>query len=228
MRLNKYLNELSSIYGKGITFIDIDETLYKTFAKIYVVDDITKRVVKKLNNQEFNTYELPPNHSFDFREFRNAKYFRETSIPIEKTMKRLKRMFQNIDRRGSKVILLTARATFNNMHEFEQTFRDHKIPIDNIEVIFVGDRPNKRAVTTSQAKKNEVMKHLKTGEYRRIRLIDDDLKNIKDFLTLEKELPKDVIDNVKQKHNIPEDEDFPVIEFFGLLVKPDGSLKKIK
>ena len=61
MRLKGYLTELASEYGKGITFIDIDETIFRTFAMIYVLDKESKEVVKKLNNQEFNTYKLKYN-----------------------------------------------------------------------------------------------------------------------------------------------------------------------
>jgi hypothetical protein len=70
MKFNSFLNELASQYGKGITFIDIDETIFNTFAKIYVIKD--GKVIKKLSNQEFNTYDLQDRESFDFREFRDA------------------------------------------------------------------------------------------------------------------------------------------------------------
>jgi hypothetical protein len=57
MRLKRFMvNELASAYGKGITFIDIDETIFRTFAMINVLDKETGKVIKKLNNQEFNTY----------------------------------------------------------------------------------------------------------------------------------------------------------------------------
>lgn len=223
-RFFQYINELSSMYGKGITFIDIDETMFSTFAKIYVVDDNTGKVVKKLTNQEFNTHELEPGQSYDFREFRDAKKFRKTSIPIDKTIKRIKRMFQNIEHRGSKVVLLTARGLFDNMQEFYQTFRDYGIPIDKIDVELAGER---KSGSVSQAKKQIVMDYLKSGEYRRVRLIDDDLTNLKKFLQIKKEIPQNIIDKVKKRHRIPDGEDFPVIQFYALLVQPNGSLKQI-
>lgn len=223
-RLCSYLNELSSEYGKGITFIDIDESIFRTFAKIYVVNDKTGKVVEKLTNQEYNTYELPSGHHFEYQEFRSAKMFRETSIPIEKTIKRIKRMFQNIDHRGSKVVLLTARGLFDDMQEFRQTFRDYGIPIDQIDVELAGEKKSK---SVSKAKKQIVMDYLKSGEYRRVRLIDDDLTNLKKFLQIKKEIPQNIIDKVKKRHRIPDGEDFPVIQFYALLVQPNGSLKQI-
>ena len=94
MRLKGYLTELASEYGKGITFIDIDETIFRTFAMIYVLDKGTKEVVKKLNNQEFNTYKLKDNEEFQFNEFRDADLFNKTSIPIPQTIKRIKQQFK--------------------------------------------------------------------------------------------------------------------------------------
>jgi hypothetical protein len=220
------LNELYSEYGKGISFIDIDETLYNTFARIYVIKD--GKTIKKLSNQEFNTYKLQPGESFDFREFIDANFFYKTSKPIYPTINRIKRIFQNIERRGSKVVLLTARETFDDMKKFASLFKKHGIPYDKTEKIFVGDRPDKRNVSISQAKKKAVLKYLSTGEYRRCRLIDDDMTNIQKFLSIQNELPQEIINKVKAKHNIPEDENFPVIQFFGLLVLPNGKLQEIK
>jgi len=241
MRLNRYLTELASEYGKGITFIDIDETIFRTFAMIYVLDKETKEVIKKLNNQEFNTYKLKDNEEFEFHEFRDADLFNKTSIPIPQTIKRIKRMFTNIDRRGSKVVLLTARADFDDKETFLDKFREVGLPIDQMYVERVGNfksRPEiyKRILkkqgqpkSTADAKAKVITDYLSTGEYRRVRLIDDDMKNVQDFVKLQKKIEKNkaIMDKVRQIHGIEGDESIPPIQFFGLLVKPDGSLKRI-
>jgi hypothetical protein len=241
MRLKGYLTELASEYGKGITFIDIDETIFRTFAMIYVLDKETKEVVKKLNNQEFNTYKLKPNEEFQFNEFRDAKLFNKTSIPIPQTIKRIKRMFANIDKRGSKVVLLTARADFDDKDTFLNKFREVGLPIDQMYVERVGNFQSRPEIynrivknqgqpkSTADAKAKVITDYVSTGEYRRVRLIDDDAKNIQDFVSLQKSIEKNkaILDKVKQIHGIPEDETFPPIQFFGLLVKPDGSLKRV-
>ena len=225
MKIKNYLKEIKSIYGDGISFIDIDECLFNTFSTIYVIDDETGKIIKKLDNQEFNTYELQPGTHYDFGEFRDAKMFRKTSIPIPKTINRIKRMFKNIDKRNSKVVFLTARSDFDNKEEFLQTFRDHGIPIDNIYVERAG---NIRTGTVASNKKNIIMNYLRTGKYRRCRMVDDDMKNIKTFLKIEDELPESLINKIKKIHNIKEEESIPPIEFFGLLVKQNGSLVRIK
>jgi hypothetical protein len=235
------LNELASAYGKGITFIDIDETIFRTFAMIGVLDKETEELKKKLNNQEFNTYQLQPDEVFDYHEFRSAKIFKDSSIPIPKTVQRIKRMFQNIDHRGSRVVLLTARANFDDKETFLSKFREVGLPIDKIYVERVGNfheapeiykgiiKKQGMPKSTADAKKKVIMDYVSTGEYRRVRLIDDDLKNIQDFLSIEKDVKKNnaLLKRVKEIHNIPEDEEFPIIQFFGLLVQPNGSLKRI-
>ena len=45
---------LEEAQGKGLTIFDIDETMFITKAKVKVVKD--GKVIKKLDNQEFNTY----------------------------------------------------------------------------------------------------------------------------------------------------------------------------
>jgi len=220
------LNELSSAYGKGITFFDIDETIFNTFAKIYVVKN--GKIIKKLSNQEFNTYELQPGEKFDFREFRDAKMFKKTSKPVIPTIRRIKRMFKNIDRRNSKVVLLTARETFPDMATFKKTFKKYGIPIDKIDIVFAGDIIKDSAGSIAAAKKKVIMDYIKTGEYRRVRLVDDDLKNVNFFLGIEKEIPNSVIEKIKKKHNITKDESIPPLQFFGLLVNSDGSLTRLK
>jgi hypothetical protein len=222
VKFDSYLNELASRFGKGITFIDIDETIFNTFAKIYVMKN--GKIIKKLSNQEFNTYELQDDESFDFREFRDATMFKKTSKPIMPTITRIKRMFQNIDKRGSKVVLLTARGAFPDMTTFKRTFKEHGIPIDQIDIVFAGDI---KAGSIAAAKKKVIMDYIKTGDYRRVRLIDDDIKNVKFFLSIENEISKSVIKKVIDKHDILGPESIKPIQFFGLLVKDNGSLKRL-
>ena len=88
----QYFYEKNPSQGEGITFIDVDETLFHTKAHVKVMKG--ESVLKKLNNQEFNTYVLEPGERFDFSEFKNAEFFRKTSIPIEPVLKRVNRILQ--------------------------------------------------------------------------------------------------------------------------------------
>lgn len=227
MRLYNFLNELSSLYGQGFTAIDIDETIFNTFAKIIVKDKASKKVKKELSNQEFNTYKLQPDEEFDFHQFRDASLFFKTSKPIDRTITRLNRMIRMLKQndRNSSIILLSARGKFDSEYTFLEKLRDHGIDTNYIkDVVLVGDM---KGSSISQLKKNAIKEYIYTGMYRRVRLIDDDIKNLRLFLSIEKEIPESVIEKIKKIHNIPEGENFPVIQFFALQVLPSGSLKRI-
>lgn len=222
MRLTTFLNEFSSNRDFGtLVAIDIDETIFKTFAKIGVVKN--GKIIKKLDNQTFNTYELQDGESFEFGEFRDAKKFRDTSIPIPKTVKRIKRMLSSVMKDNPDIILLTARADFDNKEEFLQTFRDHGIPIDKMYVERTG---NITTGTTAGRKKKVLMDYLMTGKYTDVKLIDDDMRNIKVFADMGKNLPQKVYDKVRKVNGLPEDE-MVTIHFFPMLVDHSGNLKRV-
>jgi hypothetical protein len=226
MRFDKFMNPTNTYItesftsGKGLTIFDIDETLMKTFAQIHVVKG--GQIIKKLTNQEFNSYTLNPDETFDFGEFRSAELFNKTSIPIQKNIKKLIAITKNSLKAGSKVIMLTARGDFDNKELFLNTFRKIGVPIDSIYV----ERAGNRTGNVSTVKKQIVSEYLSTGLYRRVRLYDDYLQNCLEFLTLENELPDDVIQKIRNKWNVPEDE--TVIEFFAFLINTDGTAKRIR
>lgn len=78
--------------GLGLTIFDIDDTLFHTTAEIKVVKN--GKIVRSLNNQEFNNYELQPGESFDFGEFRDAEKFNQESRPIRPMIAKLKAMLK--------------------------------------------------------------------------------------------------------------------------------------
>ena len=55
--MEKFLKFLEEATGKGLTMFDVDETMFKTKAKVKVVNKNGK-VIKKLDNQQFNLYYL--------------------------------------------------------------------------------------------------------------------------------------------------------------------------
>lgn len=200
----QYFYENTPLEGEGITFIDVDETLFHTKAHVKVMKG--DEVIKKLNNQEFNTYKLQSGESFDFSEFKDAEFFRKTSIPIEPVLKRVNRILNNIERGGrkSKVVILTARSRFDDMQEFKQTFRDHGVRIDELEIVTVGDAPGLAA----EKKKEVVYNYLSNHPYKRVRMFDDSLANLKAFQSLEKEFPETKffavhVDNKGNVHQLP-------------------------
>lgn len=186
--------------GLGLTIFDIDETLMRTTAKIKVVKD--GKVIRSLTNQEFNNYKLQPGEQFDFGEFRNAEKFRRESQPIAPMIAKLKAILRNAG--DSKVIMLTARADFDDKETFLNTFRDLGIDMSRVHVHRAGNLPGNPA----EAKAVWIKKYLDTGKYSRVRLYDDSMGNIKMFNALAKE--------------------YPNIKFFPYLVTHEGGIKTVR
>lgn len=197
---SEYLEERSGI---GLTIFDIDETMFKTKAKVKVMKD--GKLVKSLDNQQFNKYKLKKGESFDFGQFRSAEIFNKTSTPIARMIDKVKVILKNATKAGSKVIIVTARPNFDNKELFLDTFRKQGIDIDNIYVERAGN------LGTGPAAQNKVVifkKYLDQKKFRRMRLFDDAMSNIKAFLDLKKEY-KDV-------------------DFEGYLAKENGSVNRIR
>jgi hypothetical protein len=188
----------------GLTIFDIDDTLFHTFAMIKVVKD--GQEIKKLTNQEFNVYHLQPGESYDFGEFKNAKFFRETSKPIDKMLNKLRAILDNIQNNpNSKMIIITARDDFDDKHEFLRTFRDHGIDIDKIYV----ERAAKWGTGPSAPLKCKIIaKYIDTFNFKRVRLFDDAMSNLTAMLAMKK--------------------DYPDVSFQAYHAQHDGSVKTIK
>lgn len=189
--------------GIGLTVFDIDDTLFHTFAKIAVVRD--GKEVKHLTNQEFNSYKLKPGESFNFDQFKDAANFRKTSKPIVKMIDKAKAIISNASKAGSKVIIMTARADFNDKNEFLQTFKDHGIDITKVYI----ERAGNLGSGNSSAKNKRYLfhKYLRSGKYARVRFFDDALSNITMFKSL-------------QKH-------YPNVDFEAYHVQHDGTIRKV-
>ena len=126
--------------GIGLTIFDIDETLFKTNALIRIMQD--GKVVRSLDNQQYNEYKLKPGESYDYGEFKNAQVFNDTSIPIWAMIKKARAIINNAVNAGSKVIIVTARADFDDKKKFLDTFRRYGIDIDNVNWVELYDAFN--------------------------------------------------------------------------------------
>lgn len=169
----------------GLTIFDIDETLFKTKALINV--NCNGWLVRRLDNQEFNTYELGPGESYDFCEFRSAEVFNKTSEPINRMIAKLNAIVKNAKKVGSKVIIVTARADFDDKKLFLETFREQGIDIDSIYVERAG---NVGGESSAENKRVIIKRYLDEGTYSRTRLYDDATSNLDMFLDLANEYPE--------------------------------------
>ena len=186
----------------GLTIFDIDETLFHTEAKVQVLK--AGEVVKILDNQKYNSYQLKEGETYDYGQFRSAKIFKETSTPIAKVIKRAKRIIHFATRKGSKVIIVTARQDMDDKKLFKEAFKAQGIDIGRVYVERAG---NIGKETASENKVIIFKKYLDTGRYARIRLFDDDKNNLKAFLSLKK--------------------DYSNVDFTGYQVYRSGNIKKL-
>jgi hypothetical protein len=170
--------------GAGLTIWDIDETLFRTTARVHIIKD--GKIIKTLGNKQYNTYNLQPGESFDFSEFRDARHFQSTSEPIARAIRKLIAMHKNIKAKGSKMVVITARSDFDDRDIFLDTFRKQGIDIDDIHVHRAG---NLGAMPSAAAKKIYIKQYLDTGKYTRARLFDDAVSNLQMFKDLANEYP---------------------------------------
>jgi hypothetical protein len=222
MRLSSFLTERQSIYGPGITFMDIDETILKTHARVQIKKD--GKIIARLRNHEYLSYVPKDDEVADFSEYSDADVFYKTSEPVMPVIKRIQRMFKKIKERGSRVVIVSGREDLNDKAKFLETFRKFGVPIDDIYVERVGNIPE-ATTNLPQAKKKVIFKYLATGLYRRARLVDDSEHNCRAFLELEDELPATTITRIREKYSVPEGE--PPISFYALKVLSNGSLQRI-
>tara|TARA_X000001036_G_scaffold96984_1_gene89857 strand:+ start:13433 stop:14038 length:606 start_codon:yes stop_codon:yes gene_type:complete len=201
--MKNFITYLEEAQGKGLTIFDIDETMFITKAKVHVVKN--GKVIKKLDNQEFNTYKKKAGEDYDFGEFKNAEVFKRTSTPIARMINKVKAILKNATRAGSKVIIVTARPNFDNKKTFLDTFRKQGIDIDKIYVERAG---NLGGGPAAENKRVIFKKYLNQNIYKRIRLFDDARSNLKVFLSLQK--------------------DYPDVSFEAFLAKSNGSVSRVR
>ncbi len=202
-RLREYIKEQEN---KGsLTVFDIDDTLFHTTAQIAVIKDGV--VLKKLTNQEYNTYTLKAGEKFDYSEFHDADKFYKESKPIGRMLAKAKAILTNSLRNPlSKVIIVTARSNFDNKEKFLQTFRKYGFDIDKVRVERAG---NIGDIEIPAIKKYIIINnYIQDGVYGKVRLFDDSMANLKVLLKLKEKLPQ--------------------IEFEAWFANSDGSVKRIK
>jgi len=189
--------------GKGLTIFDIDETLFRSKAEVQVKKD--GKIIKNLNNVEFNSYKLKKGEEFDFGQFKSAKIFNQTSAPIGKMIAKTKAIIKNAVAKGSEVIFVTARGDMDDRKLFISTFKAYGIDMDNVYV----ERAGNLGLDSSAKNKEKVFrKYLDTGKYKRIRLFDDHVENLFALLSLK--------------------DDYPKVSIEAYRVKKDGSIKTVR
>ena len=202
-RFSEYIKE-ETMTG-SLTIFDIDDTLFHTTAQIAVKKD--GKVIRKLTNNEFNTYTLKVGEEFDFSEFRDAHKFYHESKPIQRMMAKAKAILANsVKNPNSKVVIITARANFDDKDKFLATFRKYGFDIDKVRVERAGNIEGEFIPAFKKA--IIIRNYLNTKQYSKVRLFDDSMSNLKEFLRLKTE--------------------FDNVTFEAFFANPDGSIRTIK
>ena len=201
--MKNFTEFLAERTDKGLTIFDIDDTLFVSKARIIVKNTNTGKE-KPLTPMEFNSYKLRKHEEYDYGEFRSAKIFYQTATPIGRMVNKAKAIIKNATAKGSKVIIVTARANMDDKKLFIKTLESHGLPMRDVYV----ERAGNMSGSSAENKKVIFRKYLKTGEYSRIRLFDDHKENLKALLDLKKE--------------------FPSVDMQAYLANLKGSVKRIK
>jgi hypothetical protein len=163
---------------------DIDETLFQTKALVHVMR--AGKRVQSLTNKEYNTYKLKKGETYDFSEFKDAKLFNRTSVPIQRAIdKAAKTLKAYANLPNSKVIVLTARSDFDDPHTFLNTFEKYGLNMRNVHV----HRAGNLGLPAAEAKRIYIKQYLDSGKFKSVSLFDDDARNLDVFLSLKKEYP---------------------------------------
>lgn len=201
-RGNKQIREEdpAEVPNAALTIWDIDDTLFKTSAKVLVNCADGSR--KALTSSEFNGYVPKVGETFDFSQFDDANLFHSTSEPIDQIWKTALNTLENIGKRpGSRMVIITARRDLDDKHRFIDTFRKHGMDMSKVHVFRAGNLNHGSSAANKQAIVRDL---LELGNYSETRMFDDHLENLQAFLELKNE--------------------FPDITFKAFPVKSDGSV----
>jgi hypothetical protein len=201
LKFKEYITEQKEGY---LTIFDIDDTLFHTTAQIIIRK--SGKVLKKLTSADFNTYKLGPGESADFSEFSDAEKFNKESKPITKMLNKAKALLADTNKHpNNRVIIVTARPNLDDRDTFLKTFKKYGLDIDKIRVERAG---RISALNAAQSKAIIINNYLNTKQFNKVRLFDDSINNLKEFLKLEKH--------------------FPGIKFTAWHAHIDGSVRQVK
>lgn len=201
LKFNEYITERA---GKGLTIFDIDDTLFVSKARVLVKDKKTGKT-KPLTPKQFNSYKLGSSEEYDYGEFKSSKIFYQTATPIARMIAKAKAIVKHATAKGSKVIIITARADMDDKKLFLRTLDSHGIPLRKV---FVERAGNIGGGSSAANKAVVIRKYLDTGNYARVRLFDDHRENLQALLDLKR--------------------DYPQVEMFAYLADRKGNVKRIK
>ena len=168
--LADYIKKDWSVAGtksNKLIIFDLDDTIIHTTANINVVKN--GKVIKTINNNEYNTYELKPGEYFDYSEFTNPEILKHEQFT--KYWNTLKREYK----KGTHISIITARQDATMIKEF---FLRNGIDIKQ-ELVFAVGAPDFMYKGTIAQRKTRVIKLLSKIGYDTMIFFDDNEDNLK-------------------------------------------------
>jgi hypothetical protein len=184
LNFKEYLIEKMDPESNTLHAFDMDETLFSHDhhkLRVHVKDENGNRV-RSLTNQEFNSHQLPPGHSYDFHEFNSSDVFNQSAKPIRKMIAKMKA----IHKQNKNVEILTARADMDDKDKFAHSLKKYGIDIGKIHVRRAGNIKGKSADTKAAIMHDLINKN----GYDKVHLYDDHPDNLDKFLKLKKLHPE--------------------------------------
>jgi hypothetical protein len=185
IRFSNFLSEEDNA-RKTKHYFDIDETLFAhdhSKLRVHVKDPSGNRV-RTLTNQEFNSYQLPEGHNYDFSEFRSSDVFGQSASPIRSMIAKMKAIKKN----GGNVEMLTARGDLDDKNKFAGHMKKYGIDItpgSGIHVRRAGNVSGKPADTKAAHVSGAIQKE----GLSEVHLYDDSIDNINGLLKLKSKHP---------------------------------------
>lgn len=164
--------------NKTLFIFDIDGTLFDTSARAMIKNRMFNSVRYIDQDHLEQPLQLELFEEMDFAEFRSAEIFANESVPKKNVMQQLQ---ENISKHPtSKTILLTARADLDCKKTFLHSLTKQGLDMSKIYV----ERAGNIGLPTPIAKKSIIKKYLDQNSFTKVKMYDDQNKNLKAFLDL--------------------------------------------
>lgn len=167
-----------------LTVFDLDDTLFYCKAQIYV----TRPDGSKFKIRSSLDHKLQEGETIDYSEFRSAQLFADTAVPIDNMVKRFKDIRKNNQNPKSVIIILTARADFDDRELFLETLNKHGVYHQDVHVHRSGNI-NVPELSTAQKKCAYVSLYLSFNQFNKVRLFDDSYANLRAFAAMRHDWP---------------------------------------
>lgn len=170
---------------KTLSIYDIDDTIFFANQSIIVIADNGEEV-DHIDHEEYKRREDAGEHHYKYswRMLENSEDFCNTLKPNHVVIEQLIKDLQNPD---IDVMLLTARTSPDNVHQFREAFSWHGMHLGDAELVFAGDNsPGDRSWLN---KTIEFEKIFGSQQYDHITIYDDSERNLQAFWMTQLDYP---------------------------------------